>query len=126
MGLRLKPCGLPSELLSVSNMSEPIRGRFYFKRTSNRNLLGEFSNHQSALIYTESADATVQSDDFVGSYRSTWQEAGTPLFADLVISRCPRNQNLFEVVWSRARTVIFTGEGMLCDEVLIGDYHSGS
>lgn len=105
-------------------MSIQIRGRFYFKRTSNGNIIGEFSNRQGDVVSTESADLTGHSTGFVGSYNTTWQEVGKPHYATLTIAPCTRNPALFTVTWFRDRKMIFDGEGMLCDDILIGDYHS--
>jgi hypothetical protein len=107
-----------------SHMSNEIRGRFYFERTSNGHLLGEFSNRQSDLIYTESADLIGQSDGFMGNYSTTWQENGNPCHAELAISNCPRNPRLLVIKWSRNGKPVFEGEGMFCDDILIGDYQN--
>lgn len=105
-------------------MSETIRGRFYFKRTSNGNLLGEFSNYQSDGVYTESADLIGKSDGYFGNYTSTWQEGGKPYVATLSISPCERNPQMFKITWVQNGKLTFKGEGMLCDDILVGDYHS--
>ena len=102
-----------------------LRGRFYFKRTRNKNLIGEFSNDQSADVFTESCDLQpssdgIGSDDFDGTYFSTWRESTQSCFADLVIIN---RGNLFSLEWTgRAGTSNFEGRGMRCDDMLIGDY----
>ena len=118
-------------------MTYNLIGRFYFKQTINGNLIGEFSNYESdekQKISTESCDLREMEsrdlrksskDNYVGMYLSTWQEGGTPHFADLTITTKPRNDRLFSLEWRDKRgTLIFEGEGMLCDDILIGDYHS--
>jgi hypothetical protein len=101
-----------------------IFGRFYFKRTTNKNLVGEFSNNKSGnAISTESADLIEgTNDNYFGKYNSTWQENGKPLFAILTISPKNSNPKLFLLDWSRNGKSIFLGEGMLCDDILIGNY----
>jgi hypothetical protein len=103
-----------------------IIGRFYFKQTSNGNLIGEFSNHQSDQIFTESADLKPESDDgnykYVGKYFSTWREKGEARYANLTI-KPGRSNKLFILEWIGDRCN-FKGEGMLCDNILIGDYQS--
>jgi hypothetical protein len=58
-----------------------------------------------------------------GTYLSTWQEHGVPLFAELKISPKIGADKLFTLKWRRNNVVIFEGEGMLCDGILIVDYH---
>jgi hypothetical protein len=94
-----------------------VTGRFYFKQTSNGNLIGEFSNHQSPDIYTESADG------YIGKYYSTWREVRTPRFADLEISKTGSTKK-FSLIWNVTGGEKYTGEGMLCGDILIGDYES--
>ena len=100
-----------------------INGRFYFKQTSNGNLIGEWSNYESEPA-TESSDLqgeyqpTVQ---FNGIYNSTWQENGVAVFKELQITKVG---NKFKLDWKdKGKTrPDFTGEGMLCDNILVGDY----
>jgi|HubBroStandDraft_2_1064218.scaffolds.fasta_scaffold275467_2 hypothetical protein len=100
-----------------------IIGRFYLKHTSNGNLIGEFSNDHSAEISTESCDLRGNANGYVGQYHSTWQENGNPFFADLEITHKPNTNNkIFTLKWRGASN--FDGEGMFCDDILIGDYHS--
>jgi len=37
-------------------MAEEFYGCFYYKKTTNGNLIGEFSNNQREDVYSESAD----------------------------------------------------------------------
>ena len=53
-------------------MLDKLIGRFYFKQTSNRNLIGEFSNNIEKDIYTESADIIKSNGKYLGVYISTW------------------------------------------------------
>ena len=116
-------------------MATKVSGRFYFKLTANGNLLGEWSNRDSIAAQptsTESADFDVSLGSpktrgtFVGSYRSTWQENGVAVFATLKIDLKPHVPDIFTLTWhspSKGKP-IFNGEGMLCDDILVGDYHS--
>jgi len=102
-------------------MAKKIRGRFYFKKTTNGNLIGEWSNYEDAHIYTEGADAKLPgNENYDGYYFSTWQENGVPQFAELEIKR---DGSKFSMVWRENETNKFVGEAMLCDNVLIGDYY---
>ena len=113
-------------------MATKILGRFYFKRTRNGNLVGEFSNDHSDRVSTESSDLLPgESGDnqgaYNGSYHSTWQENGNSFFAHLNISPAVRSKCLFRLEWrdkSANGKLLFKGEGMLCDDILIGDYQS--
>lgn len=106
-----------------SGMKSSVSGRFYFKQTSNGNLLGEWSNNHETRVFTESADLISDYDEkagkFVGSYNATWQEGGQAHFATLKISR---SGSQFKLEWRGQAK--FDGDGMLCDDILIGDYRS--
>lgn len=104
-------------------MANDLLGRFYFKKTSNGNLVGEFSNNKSKSISTESADKIESFDSYIGTYNSTWQENGTMRFAKLYISQKKDTGNtIFTLEWKVDDKLIFVGEGMFCDNILIGDY----
>lgn len=102
-------------------MSKKFNGRFYFKRTSNGNLLGEFSNNFSSGAATESSDLIGESNGFIGEYNSTWCEGSTPCFARLSITAKPGCKGIFRLEW-RHSPYDFDGEAMLCDDMLVGDY----
>jgi hypothetical protein len=107
-------------------------GRFYFKKTSNGNLIGEFSNHAERGVFTESSDLTTPPDvlaqrnhDYRGTYASHWREGQTAFFADLTISSKPNSTALFCLEWrATGGATNYDGEAMLCDDMLVGDYHS--
>ena len=105
-------------------MANKIIGRFYFKQTSNGNLIGEFSNDHSTGISTESSELFgCKSDGFVGKYYSTWQEDRVACFADLEIAhKHNTNNKIFTLKWTGKSG--FVGEGMLCDNILIGNYRT--
>jgi hypothetical protein len=112
---------------------QQLHGRFFFKKTDNGNLIGEFSNNLDPRIYSESADLIKGCEEkdkgcvycrYHGTYSSTWQENGSPFFADLTISKNTRNDKLFSLKWIvKNGSKDYTAEGMLCDGILIGDYH---
>ena len=105
-------------------------GRFYFKQTSNGNLIGEYSNYAALSanepqVATESADFLGDWDDskdkFIGAYRSSWAYDGVAVFATLTITPHKSKNKLFTLEWRGIEN--YEGEGMLCDDILIGDYH---
>jgi hypothetical protein len=108
-------------------------GRFFFQKTDNGNLIGEFSCNPGTGVSTESSDFILPCEDkecanckYHGTYHSSWQEDGDPLFAELKIFRKRGSANLFSLEWYRDTILIFVGEGMLFSGNLIGDYHPPS
>ena len=108
-----------------------VTGRFYFTRTSNGNLLGEYSNNQTKRCWTEGAnrnpEATADgSDPFVGEYDTTWYEEDSKesVYARLEIKLKHPSARIYSLTWTEPKSgkVMFEGEAMLCDSLLIGDY----
>jgi len=110
-----------------------IKGNFYFKKTINGNLLGEFSNdgplNGVLKSYTESADliSNIKKDDFEGLYHSTWYE-NEACCARLEIKKSDDikiSKDLYFLKWTEGGN--FEGQGMLCENnVLIGNYWSSN
>lgn len=100
-------------------------GRFYFKKTHNGNLIGEFSNNLRSLNFTESADleTTIDSKDFIGKYNTTWQEDNEAIFRTLIVSHKANTQNrIYSLEWLDGSTLTFIGEGFIVDGILINYY----
>jgi hypothetical protein len=109
-------------------------GRFYFKMTDSKNLIGEFSNNHRTCRQNFTEGAVVKfrdpgDDKFVGVYYSTWYEEPTQChLAELVIEKKPNCENIYTLKWwlivngERGGRPSFWGEGMTCDGILIGDY----
>ena len=98
-----------------------IIGNFYLRRTSNGNLLGEYTNNENAKIYTETAIFKGdEKDSFVGTYNSTWLEGNgdDPYKSTLIISK---KGNKYTLEWEN-NNVTFFGEGFVVDGILIGFY----
>lgn len=114
----------------INHMSH-VRDRFYFKLTSSGNLLGEYSNEGTLRSRPESAlrKDTCETEGFRGEYTSTWYEPEETrtVAALLKIQHKPSSPDQFTLVWSDLKfsDVLFSGEAMLCDGMLIGDYRSG-
>lgn len=108
------------------DISNHIIGRFYFKRTQNGNLIGEFSNNHILRNSTESADLIYSSDNFVGQYNSNWQENGEAVFAKLYIDfKLGSRDSIYQLKWTHSTgEPMYIGEGFLFDGVLIGDYRN--
>jgi hypothetical protein len=109
-----------------------LLGRFFFKETDNGNLIGELSNYPGPEISTESADWIKGCDDkcancrYHGTYHSTWLDDDGPQYAELKIFKNKKTgaNKLFTLEWrDKNGKLIYEGEGMLCDGILIGDYH---
>lgn len=104
---------------------EKILGRFYFKRSSNGNLLGEFSNNFSETIDIEGAVAKERTIDFIGIYETYWSETDLSYPITLEIKRKIENNSfIYSLRWIENGKTIIWGEGMLCDDILIGDYRN--
>lgn len=110
-----------------------ISGRFYLKISANGNLLGEYSNNFSTACSAEAAEREGRTGktrgkrnfQFLGVYRSFWVEEDGPREAKLTISLNPRGEGIFSLYWEAVNhSQDFEGEGMLCDEILIGNYWS--
>ena len=110
--------------LRMLHVMRRINGRFYFKQTSNGNLIGEWSNYECEPS-TESSDLQDEycpAIPFVGTYNSTWQENGVAIFAELKITK-KMNSKKYCLDWKdQNKADCFKGEAMLCDNTLIGDY----
>ncbi len=106
-----------------------VTGRFYFKKTDNGNLQGEYSNNFTTKVYTESA--TIISDytgknNFVGSYNASWVESNEieSFSACLEINKKENSINIYSLIWKHSENILFTGEAMLSDGMLIGNYQN--
>ncbi|MBN2703013.1 MAG: hypothetical protein JXR23_02280 [Pontiellaceae bacterium] len=102
-----------------------ITGRFYFKLSSNGNLLGEYSNDKSQDCDVEAAKRLSECqgtniNSFVGKYYSTWTEGNSAHSATLSITK--RVDQIYSFEWSRNNEPVFTGEAMIVDGILIGNY----
>ena len=111
-------------------MSSRVFGRFYFKMTANGNLIGEYSNRHphSTRAYAEAATRISTGRDWVGDYTTTWCEAPNDrcLSARLEIRPKPDCTGIFRLMWKSEPNPhgkpLFSGEAMLCEEMLVGDY----
>jgi len=106
-------------------MSKKTIGWFYFKLTTNGNLIGEFSNNNDVeKIYTESADSIDEEKpeiSFVGNYISTWQENNIPKFAHLKIDL--KHKGRYSLIWTnKKKKKIFIGYGILANNMIVEDY----
>ncbi len=102
-----------------------IIGRFYFKRTASGNLIGEFSNNTMEKNCTEGANRIYpDTGSFVGTYITTWSEISSPEVSEMVIMPKLGCINIFTIEWTDLtnKKTIFWGEGMIVDDMLIGDY----
>ncbi|MFA6057531.1 MAG: hypothetical protein WC756_04985 [Taibaiella sp.] len=106
-------------------MSSNVIGSFYFRKTFNGNLLGEFSNIHLGKIITESANIITISEGFVGTYESTWYEHKEANALKLSIDyKDDSNNQILELKWSDGTSIIYWGEGFVNDNVLLGHYRN--
>lgn len=101
-----------------------ITGSFYFKKTINGNLIGEFTNNDpNATVRTENANVIEYDSGFTGKYLSTWYDNDSHT-AKLEI-KTKGNAGTFSLEWNEGTNSYptYVGEGFLQDEnTLIGFY----
>jgi hypothetical protein len=106
-----------------------IIGSFYLKLTDSGNLVGEFTNSRLFTVATESATLIEQgAEPFIGTYFSKWDGVYGPASGVLTISYInstkPSNVK-YDLVWRDEKgEVLFTGEALLAEGMLIGHYVS--
>lgn len=110
------------------DLMDCLIGRFFFKKTNNGNIIGEFSNNRINFISSESADIQNHNDpsNFIGIYNTTWQEQENPSFAKLTISfKQNTSDRIYKLEWTEQNgELIFIGEGFVFENSLIGDYRN--
>lgn len=112
-------------------MSNKVNGCFYFKQTSNGNLIGEYTHDNNPLIWTESAHMQNIKDNneapYIGEYKSTWHEKGNEFYLttlNIFPNEDPKSKK-YILTWE-GNNFYFIGDGMFCDNILIGYYRSAS
>ncbi len=119
-------------------MAKNLIGRFYFKLTDSKNLIGEFSNNRCNRNSPECGDRISSNTDdgtFVGEYHHIWyddvsRKPGAVVYR-LKIEHKSECKDIFTLTWrfmpdgvTPNSTPTFWGEGILCDGMLIGDYRN--
>ena len=118
-----------------------IHGHFYFRQTDAGNLLGEYAHTETVERSLPEAALRLSNQDssripFLGKYKSTWYEPNPDnsdnkdqsVTADLEIRlKGSASSNLYTLIWTDPQAAVgtkpmFTGEGMLCGDLLIGSY----
>lgn len=99
-------------------------GVFFFEKEANGNLSGHCTNNKNKKLIQETPkrypESPITSDDYVGRYRTTWNQPDGKNPGELIIER---KGELFELIWKRADgTLIFKGTGSLQHDVLVGWY----
>jgi len=104
-------------------------GRFYFKITPSGNLIGEYShrNPSSQGSFAEAATRSSPGSSWVGDYRTVWCEGPSNSAESAYLKITQSASGVFSVLWCESlqpnAKVIFDGEAILCDGMLVGDYH---
>jgi hypothetical protein len=109
-------------------------GRFYFKKTQNGNLVGEYSNNGMMAVDSECSniddtkidDSDIELPDlFNGNYISVWHDGKETKEARLNIKPKHGTTGIYSLKWTALNnTIVFWGEGMIVDGILIGDYRN--
>ncbi len=105
-----------------------IIGSFYLKRVSKDKLLGEFTNNKRFTVYSESCEVIEGgSAPFLGKYSSTWYIGDENYLAILIISfiEHAENKNVkYKLSWYMDEKLVYEGEAILVDDMLMGHYIS--
>ena len=105
-----------------------IIGSFYLKKITNNKLLGEFTNNRLFTVSSEKCELIEAGDaPFLGKYSSKWYIADKCYSAILIISfiEHAENKNVkYKLSWYMDQKLMYEGEAMLVDDMLIGHYIS--
>jgi hypothetical protein len=101
-----------------------IIGAFVFKNDGDGCLTAKWINNDELTPYPEackSLDEITSIVPFVGLYKSTWIEDSNQVReSDLTITYLP--SGVYDLFWRRDNTLIFSGRGMIYNDLLIGSY----
>ncbi|KAF2514506.1 hypothetical protein E0W68_13615 [Flavobacterium salilacus subsp. salilacus] len=105
-----------------------IIGSFYLKKVASDKLLGEFTNNILFTVSSESCELIEAGDaPFLGKYSSQWYIADKRYSAILVVSFIEHAENRntkYRLSWFMDEKLVYEGEAMLVDDMLIGHYVS--
>ncbi len=108
-------------------------GSFYFRRTPNGNLIGEFTNFRTPIIMTESADLVQNQDiendvligyEFLGEYNCSWRQGDSVFQLTLKIKRLADSK--FTLEWRNNTKIEYSGQGFIAEDLLAGFYVQGT
>jgi hypothetical protein len=119
--------GTISGALKIGYMESKINVAFYFKQLESGNLVGEYFNKEMQQRGTESADIVDDSRPtpnapYEGKYKSSWWDTDAD-GSILEIKKHSTGFGIYELTWTNNNQNIFEGIGMLCGDMLIGEYH---
>lgn len=101
-----------------------IIGAFVFKDDGDGCLTAKWLNNNESTPYPEACKLTTKeegSSAFEGTYTSTWIETNNVVVeSSLTIKRL--SSGVYDLLWFRGTTTIFTGRAMLYGDLLIGSY----
>ena len=112
---------------------DPVLGYFLFKILGDGCLGSKYGNTIHPRLFAECAVKTSQPDkvdDFIGEYITTWIEndgAGEIVTAEAILEifRRPHSTSQYRLIWrdrEPPNSILYYGEGMLSDNVLVGSY----
>lgn len=113
--------------IKCKNMCNII-GSFYLKRITKDKLMGEFTNNKLFTVSSESCELIEAGDaPFIGKYNSKWDIGGKCYSAILTISFIDHAENKnvkYNLTWFMDGWLMYEGEAILVDDMLIGHYVS--
>lgn len=105
-----------------------IIGSFYLKKVASDKLLGEFTNNKRFTVSEECCELLEAGDaPFLGKYDSKWYIADQCYLATLTIAFVEHAENKdvkYKLSWFMQDKLMYEGEAMLVDDMLMGHYIS--
>lgn len=103
-----------------------IIGSFYLKKAGDRKLSGEFTNNTRFTLSTERCELVEAGNEpFLGRYNSYWHIGDNDYTAVLIISFIDHAENKnvkYKLTWFMDDKLMYEGEAILVDDMLIGHY----
>lgn len=106
-------------------MNNNIKGCFYFIKTINGNLIGEFINNKIDKHIVESAnlEQSENNNNFQGTYTTTWLQGKEAHKAKLVITKTENNYLLSWFKMNINEDKMFEGIAKIENGILKGQYN---
>ena len=98
---------------------------FALKKTTNGNLVGEYTNNKTNFLSVECAQVTSSEKKnlFEGTYRTIWIEGEKSELATLKISLQNISGQKYDLTWkSNSDITLFKEQGFIIDEILLRTY----
>ena len=99
-----------------------IFGHFYFEILPDGTLTGKYANKVRPILEPETAKPSAKEEKpLLGKYHTNWEEAGVKHESELSII-AGKSEGHYELIWKQNDTIIYSGNGFIYDDMLIGHY----